>query len=123
MEDDAKTEAYFSSFLNRFKASPLSANKQLAHIVEASVIRAWLVGTAAPAIEGNGFLGLAKTSLSDLNGKVVLLDFFAHRCPQGIDDFPFTNTLLDKYATYLKSLIIKIMHRWALPQKSCSTPR
>lgn len=96
--DEAKTEVYFSSFLRRFKASPLGADKQLAHIVESSVIRARLVGVAAPAIEGSEFLGTAKTSLADLKGKVVLIDFFAHWCPQCIDDFPFTNTLQEKYA-------------------------
>jgi thiol-disulfide isomerase/thioredoxin len=104
MGDDSKTEAYFSSFLSRFKSSPLASHKQLGHIVESSVIRARAVGTAAPVIEGSEFLGISKTSLSDLKGKVVLLDFFAHWCPQCIDDIPYTNMLQEKYAS--KGLVI-----------------
>lgn len=104
MGDSAKTEAYFSSFLSRFRSSGLNSDKQLSHIIESSVLCARLTGTVAPAIEGIEFLGIAKTSLSDLKGKVVLLDFFAHWCPQCIDDFPYTKMLQEKYAA--KGLVI-----------------
>jgi len=104
MGDDSKSGAYFYSFLSKFRPRPLRSAKQLAHIIASSVTRARLVGTAAPAIEGSEFLGIAKTSLSDLKGKVVLLDFFAHWCPQCIDDFPHTNMLQEKYAA--KGLVI-----------------
>jgi thiol-disulfide isomerase/thioredoxin len=55
------------------------------------------VGKAAPDIAGADVDG--KTfRLSDYRGKVVLLDFFADRCPLCVDMYPLERRLVKKYA-------------------------
>lgn len=95
--DQAKAEEYFAAFLSKFNASPLASIPRVKEIVEAAMFRVKLVGAAAPAIEGTEFIGLPKLKLSDLKGKVIMLDFLAHWCGPCIASIPETNSLKEKY--------------------------
>jgi thiol-disulfide isomerase/thioredoxin len=92
-----RAKAYFQSFLTRFNSSPVSSNKDVRQIMDYAIMRMNLVGSAAPAIQAIEFIGAPKISLKDLRGKVILLDFMAHWCPQCIEDLPYTNSLRKKY--------------------------
>jgi thiol-disulfide isomerase/thioredoxin len=95
--DQAKAEEYFAAFLSKFNASPVASIPRVKEIVEAAMFRLKLVGAAAPAIEGTEYVGLSKLKLSDLKGKVILLDFLAHWCGPCIASIPETNSLKEKY--------------------------
>jgi len=66
------------------------------------------LATAAPLKEGDAFPDLAAYGLEgtipDLQGKVVLIDFFASWCGPCKDSFPAMETLYQKYAD--KGLVI-----------------
>lgn len=102
--DRAKTEEYFAAFHSKFNASPLASIPRVKEMVEAAMFRLKLVGATAPAIEGIEYLGLPKTKLSDLKGKVVMLDFLAHWCGPCIASFPETHSLKERYEA--KGLVI-----------------
>jgi thiol-disulfide isomerase/thioredoxin len=93
----ARSEASITSFMSRLAASPLSSNKLIRERVELSVLQIRLLGATAPAIDGITYVGLHKISLTDLKGKVVMLDFWAHWCAPCIASFPAVNALRAKY--------------------------
>lgn len=95
--EQAKAEEFLAAFLSKFNASPLASIPMVKRSVEADLFRLKLVGTPAPAIEGIEYLGLSKLKLSDLKGKVILLDFLAHWCGPCIASIPETNSLKEKY--------------------------
>jgi thiol-disulfide isomerase/thioredoxin len=57
-----------------------------------------LEGQPAPAIEAGEYLGARPPSLDQLKGKVVLLFFWAHWCPDCKMQGPILQRLLSKYA-------------------------
>ncbi len=56
-----------------------------------------LEGQVAPAIEAAEHLGRPAPSAEELDGKVVILFFWAHWCPDCKAESPILATLLDKY--------------------------
>src|SRR5262249_170679 len=56
-----------------------------------------LLGQPAPDLQGDFALNGKAIKLSDLKGKVVLLDFWAVWCPPCIDSFPYLRGLHNTY--------------------------
>jgi thiol-disulfide isomerase/thioredoxin len=100
----AKSQAFVSSFLSQFNSSPLASNKRIKQSVDATLLRHKLIGIKAPSIEGIEYIDMPKTSIGELNGKVIMLDFLAHWCAPCIESFPETNLLKQKYES--KGLVI-----------------
>ncbi len=99
MGNTAQAEAFAASFLARFRASPLSSNEDVVQIVGSCLARARLLGSPAPAIRVTDFLDMAPTSLVDLRGKVVMLDFLAHWCSPCLAEIPDVNALQSRYSS------------------------
>lgn len=57
-----------------------------------------LEGEEAPALEVSDWIGAEPTTLADLRGKVVMLDFWGTWCLPCIAAIPDTRALADKYA-------------------------
>ncbi|MGE0450622.1 MAG: MbtH family NRPS accessory protein [Vicinamibacterales bacterium] len=58
-----------------------------------------LEGTRAPGLDASEFLGAPPPALSDLTGKVLILFFWAHWCPDCKIEGPILADLLAKYQT------------------------
>jgi len=99
-----KSRIFVSSFLKRFDSSPLAHNERIKQSVEATILRRNLIGTKAPAISGIEYIDMPKTSIAELGGKVIMLDFLAHWCAPCIASFPETNALKQNYEA--KGLVI-----------------
>jgi thiol-disulfide isomerase/thioredoxin len=95
--DKTKSDQFYASFLSRFSSSPLASEKRVKIGVEAAFQRARLIDAEAPAIAGVEYIDIQKTNISDLKGKVILLDFLAHWCPPCITSFPEIDVLKKKY--------------------------
>jgi thiol-disulfide isomerase/thioredoxin len=95
--ETAKSKEFVSSFLSQFNSSPLSSEKRIKQNVDAALLRSKLIGAQAPAIEAVEYIDMAQTSVADLRGRVVMLDFLAHWCAPCIASFPETNLLKQKY--------------------------
>lgn len=93
----AKSDAFVASFMKQFQASSLAANEMLKKAIDGTMLRARLLGAVAPVIEGTDYINMPKTSLAELNGKVVMLDFFGHWCAPCIASLPSHNELLERY--------------------------
>ena len=65
--------------------------------VEAAFQRARLLGAEAPEIVAVEYIDMQRTNVSDLKGKVILLDFLAHWCAPCIASFPELDVLEKKY--------------------------
>ncbi len=72
--------------------------------LERAMLREELLGTQAPAINAEHFVGTQPVSMDDLQGKVVLLDFWAVWCGPCIATFPHLIEWHEKYAD--KGLVI-----------------
>ncbi len=64
-----------------------------------------LEGQPAPPLAATEYLGAPVPSLADLKGRVVLLFFWAHWCPDCKAESPIIQTLLDRYRNQGLSLI------------------
>ena len=100
----ARSEAAITSFMSRLAASPLCSNKLITEKVQSSLLRIRLLGATAPSIEGAAYIDAPKMSITDLKGKVVMLDFWAHWCAPCIASFPAIDALREKYEA--KGLVI-----------------
>ncbi len=95
--DTKKAEQFYSSLLAKFNTSPLVTEKRVKSSVEAAIHRARLIDTEAPAIAAVEYIDMQMMNLSDLKGKVILLDFLAHWCAPCIVNFPEMDVLKKKY--------------------------
>lgn len=77
--------------------SPLASNDRIMRAVDAAIVRMSLTNSDAPPISGTLFIDTPKLTLSDLKGKVILLDFMAHWCAPCIANFPAVDSLQEKY--------------------------
>jgi thiol-disulfide isomerase/thioredoxin len=92
-----RSEAAITLFMSRLAESPLSSNKLITEKVQISLLQIRLLGATAPPIEGTAYIDVPNVSLTDLKGKVVMLDFWAHWCGPCIAGFPALNALREKY--------------------------
>src|SRR5207253_865005 len=97
--DVVDSENLFKIFLTKLKASPLSSDQKLSKVVDIAISQARVVGISAPSIEGVEYIGMPKTSMESLKGKVIVLDFLAHWCKPCVAEFPKLNLLQEKYAS------------------------
>ena len=81
--------------------SMLNSNKSR---IEASLLQQEMIGKPAPSIEAEHWINGEATSLEELKGKVVLLDFWAVWCGPCIMTFPELKHLKQEYAD--KGLVI-----------------
>jgi thiol-disulfide isomerase/thioredoxin len=95
--EQAKSDQFYTSFLSKFSSSPLASEKRVKIGVEAAFRRAQLIGAEAPAIAAVEYIDIQKTNISDLKGKVIVLDFLAHWCAPCIGSFPELDALEKKY--------------------------
>jgi len=72
--------------------------------LERAMLREELIGTQAPPIAAEHFVGTKPVSMEDLQGKVVLLDFWAIWCGPCIATFPHLIEWQEQYAD--KGLVI-----------------
>ncbi|HEY3783076.1 MAG TPA: TlpA disulfide reductase family protein [Fimbriimonadaceae bacterium] len=72
--------------LDKFGAT-LPTNSRLLRTFKSDRDRVALIGTAGPELKADKTIG-DFTSLGDLKGKVVMLDYFAHWCPPCRASFP-----------------------------------
>ncbi len=96
------------------KAKPLGSEAKLSLFerrlgsmktqLESTLLREKLVGTEAPEIDATHFVAGPSTTMKELRGKVVLLDFWAVWCGPCIATFPHLIELHEKYAD--KGLVI-----------------
>jgi thiol-disulfide isomerase/thioredoxin len=92
-----KAEEFNRSFRARIQVSPLASNDRIMRVVDAAIVRMSLTNSDAPPILGKLFIDTPKLTLSDLKGKVILLDFMAHWCAPCIANFPAVDSLQEKY--------------------------
>lgn len=92
-----KAEEFNRSFRARIDASPLAANDRIMMTLNAAIVRMSLTNSEAPRIKETLLIDMPKVALSDLKGKVVLLDFVAHWCEPCIANFPAVDSLQEKY--------------------------
>jgi thiol-disulfide isomerase/thioredoxin len=97
--DLGDSETLFKVFLDKFKASPLSADQKVSKFVDGAISQARVVGIPAPPLEGVEYIGMPKTSIESLKGKVILLDFLAHWCKPCVAELPKLNALQQKYSS------------------------
>jgi|GEM_PF-877145 len=88
----AEAEAVISKAREQFKSQP-----ELIRRLELKMRSGALIGSAAPEIEADDWVGSGPVSLASLRGKVVMLDFFAWWCRPCIAAFSHVRGLKEKY--------------------------
>lgn len=66
--------------------------------VDSALKREALIGTEAPELSPESFVAMEPTTMHDLRGKVVLIDFWAVWCGPCIATFPHLKHLHDEYS-------------------------
>ena len=97
--ENSKADSYNAYFLAQFNSSSVSSNKIYRKAIDAAVLRMKMYGMSAPAVEELEYIDMPNLNLSDLKGKVVMLDFMAHWCVECIESIPSINSLQEKYAS------------------------
>lgn len=85
-------------------AQQLRSIDSLLNQIESSIKREALIGTDAPELQAEKFVGMDETTMASLKGKVVLIDFWAVWCGPCIATFPHLKHLHETYAD--KGLVI-----------------
>lgn len=107
--DEFKTEATAWS-AKLAEAEQKNFSQQLRSIdsllnqIESSIKREALIGTDAPELQAEKFVGMDETTMAGLKGKVVLIDFWAVWCGPCIATFPHLKHLHETYSD--KGLVI-----------------
>lgn len=92
-----KSDQFYTSLLSRFRSGPLASEERVRIGVESALQRARLIGAAAPPIAAVEYIDMQPRTISELKGKVILLDFLAHWCAPCIESFPYLDVLQRKY--------------------------
>jgi thiol-disulfide isomerase/thioredoxin len=92
-ETGARSEAvaFLQREADRYRTTPIGKR------VHKDLNLVSLEGTQAPALDRSESLGPRSLSLDDVKGKVTLLFFWAHWCPDCKRQAPILSALLDKY--------------------------
>ena len=100
---DAAKERFEESELQQLSVIERSLNSMKKQI-ETAMEREELIGTVAPPFQAEHFVGMQPVTMEELQGKVVLLDFWAVWCGPCIATFPHLIEWHEKFAD--KGLVI-----------------
>jgi thiol-disulfide isomerase/thioredoxin len=92
-----KAESFSTMFTAKIRTSPFTSNEKIMHSIDAAIVRMSLTNKQAPPIDGLVFIDMPKVSLSDLKGKVILLEFVAHWCDPCIVNLRSVDSLQERY--------------------------
>jgi thiol-disulfide isomerase/thioredoxin len=83
--------AFLQRQLNTYKSTSIAMR------IQKNLNLLTLEGSSAPELDRSEGLGVSTLSLADVRGKVTVLFFWAHWCPDCKNEAPVLKALLDKY--------------------------